>query len=106
MVCNFTIVFWSCHQQVVNTTFEELFNIAIEASVWDLEGTFPYYKVFENLFALVRKTVPIVEMKYPKSKNPMLVASIWWRLQAVGAIMNEKNNHQDYIQGFHQRFHL
>ncbi|KAK7837400.1 mannosylglycoprotein endo-beta-mannosidase [Quercus suber] len=38
-------------EQVVNTTSEELSNIAIEASVWDLEGTFPYYKVFENLSA-------------------------------------------------------
>ena len=67
---SFTIVFWSCHQQVVHTTSEELSNIAIEASVWDLEGTFPYYKVFENLFAPVKKTVPIVEMTNTKSKKP------------------------------------
>ncbi|KAK7824144.1 mannosylglycoprotein endo-beta-mannosidase [Quercus suber] len=25
----------------------------------------------------------------------LLVASIWWRLQAAGAIQNEKNNYQD-----------
>ncbi|KAM3704876.1 hypothetical protein ACB094_03G040000 [Castanea mollissima] len=56
--------------EVVNTTSDELSNIAIEASVWDLEGTCPYYKVFENLSAPAKKTVPIVEMKYPKSKNP------------------------------------
>ena len=67
MVCNFTIVFWSCHKQVVNTLSEELSNIAIEASVWDLEATCPYYKLFENLAAPAKKTVPIVAMKYPKS---------------------------------------
>lgn len=56
--------------EVVNTTSKELSNIAIEASVWDLEGTCPYYKTFENLSVPQKKTVPIVEMKYPKSKNP------------------------------------
>ena len=52
---------------------EELSNIAIEALVWDLEATCPYYKAFENLTAPAKKTVPIVAMKYPKSKNPKLV---------------------------------
>jgi mannosylglycoprotein endo-beta-mannosidase len=47
-----------------------LSNVAIEASVWDLEGTCPYYKVHENLSLLPKKVAPIVEMKYPKSKNP------------------------------------
>ncbi|GMY21554.1 mannosylglycoprotein endo-beta-mannosidase-like [Fagus crenata] len=56
--------------KVVNTTSEELSNIAIEASVWDLEGTCPYYNVFEKLSVSANKTVPIVELKYPKSKNP------------------------------------
>ena len=49
---------------------KELSNIAIAASVWDLEATCPYYKVFENFAAPAKKTVPIVAMKYPKSKNP------------------------------------
>ncbi|KAK7837403.1 mannosylglycoprotein endo-beta-mannosidase [Quercus suber] len=55
-----TAGFYGCNcaaepiHQVVNATSEELSNIAIEASVWDLE-------------------VPIVEIKYPKSKNPKLV---------------------------------
>ena len=80
---SFTIVFWSCHQQVVHTTSEELSNIAIEALVWDLEGTFPYYKVFENLFAPVKKTVPIVEMKYTKSKNPTLVYFLLLKLYHI-----------------------
>uniref|UniRef100_A0A803R5E3 Lysosomal beta A mannosidase n=2 Tax=Cannabis sativa TaxID=3483 RepID=A0A803R5E3_CANSA len=56
--------------EIVNTTSEELSNVAIEASVWDLEGTCPYYKTFEKLSVPSKKTVSIVEMKYPKSKNP------------------------------------
>ncbi|XP_008246465.1 PREDICTED: mannosylglycoprotein endo-beta-mannosidase-like [Prunus mume] len=56
--------------EVVNTTSEELSDIAIEASVWDLEGTCPYYKVHEKLSVPPKSTVPIAEMKYPKSKNP------------------------------------
>ena len=55
-------------------------NIAVEALVWDLEGTCPYYKVFENLSAPAKKTVPIVEMKYPKSKNPKPVYFVLLKL--------------------------
>ncbi|KAM7278691.1 hypothetical protein ACFE04_005825 [Oxalis oulophora] len=55
---------------VVNTTSEILSNVAIEASVWDLDGTCPFYKVYENLSIPAKRTVPIIEMKYPKSKNP------------------------------------
>lgn len=57
----------------MNTTSEELSNVAIEASVWDLEGTCPYYRVHENLSLLPKKVAPIVEMKYPESKNPKQV---------------------------------
>ncbi|KAL0003669.1 hypothetical protein SO802_011230 [Lithocarpus litseifolius] len=64
--------------EVVNTSSEELSNIAIEASVWDLEGTCPYYKVFENLSAPAKKT------------ELLLVACVWWRLQASRAIQKEK----------------
>ncbi|RZB45431.1 Mannosylglycoprotein endo-beta-mannosidase isoform C [Glycine soja] len=56
--------------EVVNTTSEELSSVAMEVSVWDLEGTRPHYKVHENLTALPKKVTPIVEMKYSKSKNP------------------------------------
>lgn len=65
-----SLFYFSCHKQVVNTLPEELSNVAIEASVWDLEGTCPYYKVFEKLSVPSKKTVPVVAMKYPKSKNP------------------------------------
>ncbi|KAK3200263.1 hypothetical protein Dsin_023678 [Dipteronia sinensis] len=56
--------------EAVNTMSEELSDVAIEASVWDLEGTCPYYKVIEKLSVPPKKVVPIIEMKYPKSKNP------------------------------------
>ncbi|KAF7112461.1 hypothetical protein RHSIM_RhsimUnG0226200 [Rhododendron simsii] len=55
--------------QVVNTTSDILSNVAIEVSVWDLEGKCLYYKVFENLTIPSKTTVPIFEMDYPKSKN-------------------------------------
>lgn len=45
-------------------------DLAIEVSVWDLEGTCPYYKVHENLFLLPKKVAPVGQMNYPKSKNP------------------------------------
>ncbi|CAJ1976148.1 unnamed protein product [Sphenostylis stenocarpa] len=56
--------------EVVNTTSEELSNIAVEVSVRDLEGTCPHSKVHENLTALPKNITPIVEMEYPKTKNP------------------------------------
>ncbi|XP_038988760.1 mannosylglycoprotein endo-beta-mannosidase isoform X2 [Phoenix dactylifera] len=55
--------------EVVNTTSDEISNIAVEISVWDLEGTCPYYKVTEKILVPAKRTLPIIEMKYPKSKN-------------------------------------
>ncbi|KAG1371074.1 putative Mannosylglycoprotein endo-beta-mannosidase [Cocos nucifera] len=55
--------------EVVNTMSDELSNIAIEVSAWDLEGTCPYYKVTEKIECPPKTTLPIIEMKYPKSKN-------------------------------------
>uniref|UniRef100_A0A803KP71 Beta-mannosidase n=1 Tax=Chenopodium quinoa TaxID=63459 RepID=A0A803KP71_CHEQI len=55
---------------VVNTTSDELSDIAVEASVWDLEGTCPYYNVHERLTVPPKKTLTITEMKYPESQNP------------------------------------
>ncbi|XP_057515834.1 mannosylglycoprotein endo-beta-mannosidase isoform X1 [Amaranthus tricolor] len=56
--------------EVVNTTSHKLSDVAIETSIWDLEGTCPYYNVYERLSVLPKKTVTITEMKYPESKNP------------------------------------
>ncbi|GAV63161.1 Glyco_hydro_2 domain-containing protein/Glyco_hydro_2_C domain-containing protein/Glyco_hydro_2_N domain-containing protein [Cephalotus follicularis] len=60
----------TCFIEVVNTMPENLSDVAVEASVWDLDGTCPYYKVYEKLSVPQKRVVPIVEMKYPKSKNP------------------------------------
>ncbi|CAN0914250.1 Mannosylglycoprotein endo-beta-mannosidase [Linum grandiflorum] len=56
--------------EVVNTLSQNLSNVAIEASVWDLDGTCPYYKVHEDLSFPSKKTTRVAEMKYPNSKNP------------------------------------
>ncbi|XP_071694799.1 mannosylglycoprotein endo-beta-mannosidase-like [Rutidosis leptorrhynchoides] len=59
--------------EVVNTTSNELADVSIEVSVWDLDGTCPYYKMSENFSVPSKKTLPITEMKYPKSKTPKAV---------------------------------
>lgn len=59
--------------QVVNTTPENLSDVAIEVSVWDLEGACPYYEVFDSLTIPPKKTLPTYEMKYPKSENAKAV---------------------------------
>lgn len=56
--------------QVVNTTSDNLSDVAIEVSVWDLKGACQYYEVFDKLAAPSKKTTPTFEMKYPKSENP------------------------------------
>lgn len=55
---------------MVNTTSEEISDVAIEASVWDLEGASPYNEIFDKLTIPSKQTLPISEMKYPKSENP------------------------------------
>ncbi|OVA05480.1 Glycoside hydrolase [Macleaya cordata] len=56
--------------EVVNTTGNKLDDVAVEASVWDLDGMCPYYKVTEKLSVPAKTTKTIIEMKYPKTKNP------------------------------------
>ncbi|XP_051144766.1 mannosylglycoprotein endo-beta-mannosidase isoform X2 [Andrographis paniculata] len=56
--------------EVVNTTSKELSKIAVEISVWDLDGSCPYYEVFDDLSVPRKRTLRIFEMKYPKSGNP------------------------------------
>ncbi|MQL83054.1 hypothetical protein Taro_015519 [Colocasia esculenta] len=55
--------------EVVNTTSDELHDVAIEISVWDLDGTCPHYKVTEKISVPPKKVLSTIEMKYPKSKN-------------------------------------
>ncbi|GJN14314.1 hypothetical protein PR202_gb01123 [Eleusine coracana subsp. coracana] len=55
--------------EVVNTTSEELADMAVEISVWDLDGTSPYYKVTEKTVVPPKKVKQIVEMKYHEMKN-------------------------------------
>ena len=38
--------------------------------MWDLEGTCPSHVVHEKFSVPPKKTLPIAEMKYPKSENP------------------------------------
>ncbi|KAG4122583.1 hypothetical protein ERO13_D11G275400v2 [Gossypium hirsutum] len=56
--------------EVVNTTSEELSNVAVEASVWDLEGACPSYNVFDKLSLPPKKVMSISELNHPKSENP------------------------------------
>lgn len=54
---------------MVNTTADELADVAVEVSVWDLDGASPYYKVSEKFVAPPKKVKQIVEMEYPKMKD-------------------------------------
>ncbi|GAA0146324.1 galactosidase [Lithospermum erythrorhizon] len=69
--------------EVVNTTGEELSNVAIEVSVWDIDGTCPYYKTTETLTVPPKKTVSLFEMDYPKSKNPKPVYFLLLKLYNI-----------------------
>ncbi|KAK2996404.1 hypothetical protein RJ639_026530 [Escallonia herrerae] len=69
--------------QVVNTTSDELSDVAVEASVWNLDGACPYYKVSETLSVPSKRTVPIFDMKYPKSKDPKPVYFLLLKLYNV-----------------------
>ncbi|XP_020576152.1 mannosylglycoprotein endo-beta-mannosidase-like isoform X2 [Phalaenopsis equestris] len=55
--------------EVVNTTSDELSDIAIEVSVWDLDGKCPYYNITDKFSAPAKKVSPIIELNYPKSEN-------------------------------------
>jgi mannosylglycoprotein endo-beta-mannosidase len=55
--------------EVVNTTADELADVAVEISVWDLDGASPYYKVTEKIVVPPKKVKQIMEMKYPKAKD-------------------------------------
>ncbi|KAJ1695666.1 hypothetical protein LUZ63_012364 [Rhynchospora breviuscula] len=55
--------------EVVNTTADELTDMAVEISVWDLDGACPYYKVTDKMSVPPKKVKKVIEMIYPKSKN-------------------------------------
>ncbi|RLM99468.1 mannosylglycoprotein endo-beta-mannosidase [Panicum miliaceum] len=55
--------------EVVNTTADELADVAVEISVWDLDGASPYYEVTEKIVVPPKKVKQIMEMKYPKTKD-------------------------------------
>ncbi|EOA39601.1 hypothetical protein CARUB_v10008228mg [Capsella rubella] len=59
--------------EVVNTTSKELSDVAIEASVWDLDGNCPYSEVLKIDSAPPKKVVQVSEFKYPKAENPKQV---------------------------------
>ncbi|XP_010674750.1 mannosylglycoprotein endo-beta-mannosidase isoform X2 [Beta vulgaris subsp. vulgaris] len=66
--------------EVVNTTSDKLSDVAVEASVWDLEGSRPYCSVHERLSVPPKMTVTITKMKYPESENPKPVYFLLLRL--------------------------
>ncbi|CAH9087268.1 unnamed protein product [Cuscuta europaea] len=69
--------------EVVNTTSEQLSEVAIEVSVWDLEGECPYYKDSEKLNVPPKKTMPTFEMEYPKQENAKRVYFLLLKLYSV-----------------------
>ncbi|XP_017229132.1 mannosylglycoprotein endo-beta-mannosidase isoform X1 [Daucus carota subsp. sativus] len=69
--------------EVVNTTASILYDVAIEVSVWELDGDCPYYKVTEVLSIPSKRTVPVTEMTYPKSMNPKPVYFLLLKLYDV-----------------------
>lgn len=75
--------FCRCLEQVVNTTSNEISGVAIEASVWDLEGTCPYFEVFEKLSLPPKQTSSIAEMEYPTYKNSKPVYFLLLKLYEV-----------------------
>lgn len=54
--------------QVVNTTSDQLSDVAVEASVWDLDGECPYYGVTDKLSLPPKKVIPVSKMRYYESK--------------------------------------
>lgn len=57
--------------------------MAIEASVWDLNGNCPYFKVFKNVSAPPKKVVQISKFKYPNAENPKPVYFLLLKLYSV-----------------------
>lgn len=71
------------HIQVVNTTSKNISDVAVEVSVWDLDGACQYYEVFDKLNVPSKTTLSTSEMKYPKSENPKPVYFLLLKLYKV-----------------------
>jgi mannosylglycoprotein endo-beta-mannosidase len=67
----------------VNTTSDKLSDLAVEISVWDLDGACPYYMVTEKLSVPPKKVMQVVEMKYPSIKNAKTVYFLLLKLFRV-----------------------
>ncbi|XP_057821601.1 mannosylglycoprotein endo-beta-mannosidase isoform X1 [Cryptomeria japonica] len=55
--------------EIVNTTSSPLSGVIVDTSVWELEGSCPYHKLSKSISVPPKKTLPIFEMEYPKTKN-------------------------------------
>ncbi|VFQ69098.1 unnamed protein product [Cuscuta campestris] len=69
--------------EVVNTTSQQLSEVAIEVTVWDLQGECPYYKVSEKLNVPPKKTMSTFKMEYPKQENAKPVYFLLLKLYNV-----------------------
>ncbi|GER55392.1 beta-mannosidase [Striga asiatica] len=69
--------------EVVNTTSEELSDVAVEVSVWDLDGACPYYEILDKLTVPPKSTISTSEMKYPKSDNPKPIYFLLLKLYKI-----------------------
>ena len=68
---------------MVNTTADELQGVAVEISVWDLNGECPYQKTTDELSVPPKKVVKTLEMKYPKSTGAKPVYFLLLKLISV-----------------------
>ncbi|WOK96144.1 mannosylglycoprotein endo-beta-mannosidase [Canna indica] len=69
--------------EVVNTTSAGLSDVAVEISVWDLEGVCSFYKVTEKILVPPKNVVEVVKIKYPNSKNAQPVFFLLLKLFKV-----------------------
>lgn len=53
----------------MNTTSVELFDLAVEISVWDLDGSCPFYKITEKINVPPKKVLTLLKIKYPQTRN-------------------------------------
>ncbi|KAL8477998.1 hypothetical protein ACS0TY_030048 [Phlomoides rotata] len=69
--------------EVMNTTSKNILDVAVEVSVWDLDGACQYYEVFDKLTVPPKTTLSTSEMKYPKSENSKHVYFLLLKLYKI-----------------------